>query len=261
MGTAPSRVAAGNEDRLSRRPWQSGFPDVVIHAPLEQRDGHPDYDAAKSGDLNSAKLLVRELLSDASVEMLRGSVPGSPLLAGVSAIETRGFNAIPDAMANELSLRLGWELDDGELRQSNKVGHTRASAWHRFVAQAEFTGSVRAGADYVLVDDHVGFGGTLANLRGYIEEHGGTVVAMTTLTETRDARKITLTRDTLEALRRTHGEPLEEFWEEHFRFRLDCCTQLEAEYLLRQRSFDYIRRRLAKAAKKARERELPVGQA
>ena len=44
MGTAPSRVAAGNEDGLSRRPWQSGFPDVVIHAPLEQRDGHPDYD-------------------------------------------------------------------------------------------------------------------------------------------------------------------------------------------------------------------------
>ncbi|MFZ0929886.1 MAG: hypothetical protein WAN11_14865 [Syntrophobacteraceae bacterium] len=31
--------------------------------------------------------------------------------------------------------------------------------------------------------DHVGFGGTLANLRGYIEVNGGRVIGMTTETE------------------------------------------------------------------------------
>jgi len=46
--------------------------------------------------------------------------------------------------------------------------HTRAGGWHRLVTPATFSGTVRAGADYLLVDHHVGFGGTLANLRSHI---------------------------------------------------------------------------------------------
>ncbi len=240
-----------------RTTWSSTFPDVVIHAQLNERDDHADYIAAKSGDYEAARVLVASLLSPEALEQLKAIVGQRPvLLAGVSAIETLGFNAIPDAMANEISLRLGWPIDAGELRQINKVGHTRASSWHRFVTQAEFGGLVLSGTNYVLVDDHVGFGGTLANLRGYIEHRGGQVIAMTTLTETLDARKIALQATTLEILRSRHGNELEEIWQENFGYGLDCCTQLEAGYLCRQQSVDYIRRRMAKAAKKARERSL-----
>lgn len=35
-------------------------------------------------------------------------------------------------------------------------------------------------------------GGTLANLPGYIETNGGTVIGMSTLTQSRDAAKIAL---------------------------------------------------------------------
>jgi hypothetical protein len=240
-----------------RTPWPADFPDVVIHAPLAERDIHPSYSAAKAGSMDAARHLVEDLLSEESVRALESLVGVTPvLLVGISAIETLGFNAIPDAMANELNIRLNWPIEAGELRQCNKVGHTRASSWHRFVTQAEFTGEVMAGANYVLVDDHVGFGGTLANLRGYIEHQGGTVIGMTTLTETPGARRIALQGETLRMLREKHGDPLEELWQENFGHGLDCCTQLEASYLCRQQSLDYIRRRMAKAAKKARERNL-----
>lgn len=165
------------------------------------------------------------------------------VVAAISALETTGFNAIPDALAYQISQRLSWPLDQGEIRQSNKVGHTRATPWHRFVMQAEFAGVVTPGANYILVDDHVGFGGTLANLKGYIEQHGGNVLAMTTLTETPEARRIALQPETLEELRNKHGTELETIWQVNFGYGLECCTQLEAGYLCRKQTIDYIRRR------------------
>jgi hypothetical protein len=43
----------------------------------------------------------------------------------------------------------------------------------RLATPPAFTGSIEQGKDYLLIDDHVGLGGTLANLRGYIETQGG----------------------------------------------------------------------------------------
>lgn len=243
--------------RYWRTPWDPRFPDVFVHAELEERDNDIDYLSAKSGNPKAAKNIVQRLLSPETLSRLTDFIGDRRvLIAGISAIETLGYNAIPDAMANEIKDRLGWPIETGELRQRNKVGHTRASSWHRFVTQAEFAGRVEPGANYLLVDDHVGFGGTLANLKGYIEREGGFVIAMTTLTETTDARKIALQEETLDKLRTIHGNQLEEDWQENFGYGLDCCTQLEAGYLCRQQTLDFIRRRMAKAAKKAHERNL-----
>jgi hypothetical protein len=96
-------------------------------------------------------------------------------------------------MAEEIGQRLALSVDNGEIRQINKVGHTRALSWQRMVTPPLFGGSVRAGLEYVIVDDHVGLGGTLANLRGYIEKSGGYVIAATTLTQSRNTAKIALT--------------------------------------------------------------------
>jgi len=228
-----------------------------VHAELATRDLSLDYASAKAGDPRAATELVQTLLNLQALKTLEElAFNCKPYLASVSALEEQGFNAIPDAMAGEIGEKLGWPLDAGELRQITRVSHTGASGWHRLVTQAEFAGEVIAGANYVLVDDHVGFGGTLANLRSYIEARKGRVVAMTTLTETTGARTIVVKRDTLDALRAKHGSALEELWKENLGYGLDCCTEIEAGYLCRQTSFDQIRRRLAKAAKKARNRGL-----
>lgn len=108
----------------------------------------------------------------------------------------------------------------------------------------------------MLVDDHVGLGGTLANLKGHVERLGGAVVAMTTLTESREARHIALRASTRDMLWSRHGAELDTFWREQFGHGLDCLTNLEGEILCRELSVDAIRGRLAKAASEVRGRGL-----
>jgi hypothetical protein len=172
----------------------------------------------------------------------------------VTAIEVAGFNAIPDAMTQEIGERLKLPPLSGTIVQSNKVAHTRADGWHRLVTPATFTGTVVPDADYLLVDDHVGFGGTLANLRGHIEVNGGHVLGMTTLTETGGGREIAIRPETLSMLYLKHGNELAEFWRAIFGHGVDCLTNLEAGYLSRVESLDAIRTRMAQAAEHARGR-------
>lgn len=242
-----------------RTPWPPGFPAVLIRTTVKVRDGHTAYAAAKSGDAEAAVFLADDLLSAPSVDGLRrfaGHPDAAPILLPVSALETSGFNAIPDAMARVFARRLGWRLSSGEVVQSNRVGHTRAKAYNRLVTPATFEGPVEAGARYVLVDDHVGLGGTLANLKGYIETSGGVVVAMTTLTESRDGRQIALRPEARDMLWERHGDRLDTLWRERLGHGIDCLTDVEAGILCRELSIDAIRDRMAQGTVEARGRGL-----
>jgi len=244
-----------------RRPWPASFPDVVIHTDLRTRDANPRYAAAKGGDVDAAYALAIELVSDEALLPIIRMAGGRPfLLLPVIAEELAGFNAIPDAMAQVIA----WLLEGvvpvvaGQIVQTNKVGHTRARAFQRLVTPATFDGPVQRGANYVLVDDHVGLGGTLANLRGYVEAHDGNVVGMTALTESRDGRRISLRPETLDMLRARHGEALDQLWQNQFGYGIECLTELEAQNLCRQPSVDSIEDFLAQAAVEARSRGLEV---
>ncbi|MBV1702925.1 MAG: hypothetical protein KGQ46_14010 [Hyphomicrobiales bacterium] len=240
---------------IPRSRWPENFPDVVIHGDLRTRDKHPYLPMAKAGSANAALALVRDLLNGVAIERIAGLLQGrAPIIVPVTALEVAGFNAIPDAMAQELSERLHLPLSSGEIVQSNKVAHTRSNGWHRLVTPATFTGAVEAGADYLLVDDHVGFGGTFANLRGHIEANGGHVLALTALTETGGGKEIAVRSGTLSVLCSKHGSDLDHFWRAIFAHGLDCLTNIEAGYLCRVESFDAIRNRLAEAAEQARRR-------
>jgi hypothetical protein len=160
-----------------RSPWPPDFPDVFVHGDLRARNAHPAYPAAKSGDADAAKVLVEALLSGAATDRIAEFLAGRrPALLAVTADEVAGFNAIPDAMAQALGARLGLDAPAGRIVQANKVGHTKADGWHRLVTPAKFIGEVAPGLEFILVDDHVGFGGTLANLRGFIQVSGGSVL-------------------------------------------------------------------------------------
>ena len=240
-----------------RVPWQPGFPDVIVHSALALRDAHPAYEAAKAGDAEAAFELAFDLLNEAAVDHLHEAVAGADvLLLPVVAEEALGFNAIPDAMAQILAVELSLPAIAGEIVQTNKVGHTRARAFQRLVTPALFDGHVEPGGNYVLVDDHVGLGGTLASLRGHIERNGGHVVAMTTLTESRDGRAISLRTNTLNMLWEKHGEALDQLWESQFGYGIGCLTEVEGQILCRQPSVDAIQDFLAQAAVEARGRGL-----
>lgn len=240
-----------------RSPWQPDFPDVIIHTTVALRDAHPAYARAKSGDALAALTLAFVLIDELAVEALKRLIGDREVIVlPVIAEETLGFNAIPDAVAQWLGPRLRQSILVGEIVQKNKVGHTRAKSFQRLVTPAEFDGPVVSGANYLIVDDHVGLGGTLANLRGFVEAGGGNVIAMTTLTESRDAHHIALHHKTLFVLREKHGQALDDLWKSQFGYGIDCLTEVEAQILCRQPSLVAIEDRLAQAAVEARGRGL-----
>ena len=229
----------------------------MVHTTVALRDRHPGYAEAKAGNPNAALSLALDLLDRSVIAALLTAIAGRPaVLLPVVADETSGFNAIPDAMAQTLSRYIGLPVIVGEIVQTNKVGHTRAPAFQRLVTPALFDGDVQSGTAYVLVDDHVGLGGTLANLRGYVEDRSGLVIAITTLTESRDARHLSLRPHTRDLLWQKHGEELDAFWRGQFGYGIDCLTEVEALQLCRQHSVAAIESFLAKAAVEARGRGL-----
>jgi len=96
-------------------------------------------------------------------------------------------------------------------------------------------------------------GGTLANLRGYIESNGGRVLGAVALTGKPYSAKLTLEEKTLEELRQTHGQNLDRWWQNRFGHAFDRLTQSEARYLARSPDADTIRDRIA-AAEQAGDR-------
>lgn len=94
-----------------------------------------------------------------------------PFLLPVHALETEGMNVIPRVFARALSRMLDLPVASGVI-QINRVTHTGATGYHRLAFPAIFEGKVVSGS-YLLVDDFIGQGGTLANLRGFVEAHGG----------------------------------------------------------------------------------------
>jgi hypothetical protein len=237
--------------KVPRSPWRSDFPPVILHTTVKIRNAHPGYAAAKCGDATAALILSRDLMPKSALRMLQGMVTRSsrPILLPVHAEERDGYNAIPLGMARWLAFHLdcGVALD---VVQLNKVSHTRADGFHRLAHQPLFGGSIDPHADYVLVDDHFGMGGTLANLRGFVLAAGAKVIGSTTLTASRGNAILALSPVTQSELAVRHGQDLESYLRSEFDFGFECLTEPEAGYLNRVSTVDAIRTRIA-AAKSA----------
>lgn len=229
-----------------RTRW-GAFPDVLIHASESAVKQHLAYRAAKSGDGASAIELVNDTMSEPQNQRLAQLLLGhTPTLVSAHAYEREGVNTIPEIFADELSKALGWPVDVAVL-QTNVVAHTGADGFSRLARQAEFAGAIQPGCDYVLVDDFVGMGGTLANLRGYIESQGGRVLAAVSLTGKPHSAKLAPTPERLHELRMKHGTDFENWWIGRFAHPFDALTESEARYLTRTETADTIRNRIAAA--------------
>ena len=223
------------------------FPDVVIHAEELAVKKHPQFDAAKGGDINAADRLAQDLNYAGCVETLRSMLKEFPAeLVSIHARETTGVNEIPVALAKLLARQLKLPCNNS-IVQSNFVGHTGAGGFHRLAHQAYFDGDVTAGKQCILVDDFVGQGGTLANLVGFICSRGGKVLGATVLTGKPYSVKLAPDEAIIQALRSKHGQDFEKWWQQQFGFGFDCLTRSEARYLEKSPNADAIRDRLAEA--------------
>jgi hypoxanthine-guanine phosphoribosyltransferase len=230
---------------LRRTAW-GDFPNVRICANEPVATRHPLYAEAKIGDPKAADALVEDVLSAVSSGVLGGVLgAGRPRLLAVHAVEAAGMNAIPRVFARRLAQRFDLQLETG-IVQINRVTHTKADGYHRLALPAVFDGVVKT-ADYVLVDDFVGQGGTFANLRGHVEMQGGRVTGAISLAGKNRSAQLRPNRSTLQKLREKHGNQLEEWWVSTFGYGLDRLTESEAGYLFRSDSFVTITTRLAAA--------------
>ena len=229
-----------------RTPW-GNFPDVLIHASESAVKQHPAYKAAKAGGDDAATALVLDTFNMERAQALK-RIAGdtTPTLVSAHALEREGVNAIPEVFAERLSQVLGWPAETGVV-QVNVVSHTGSNGFWRLARQAEFDGPVEPGRTYVMVDDFVGMGGTLANLRGYIESKGGRVVAAVSLTGKPHSAKLALSPERLQELRLKHGTELENWWIRRFAHAFDALTESEARYLARTEAADTIRNRIIEA--------------
>jgi predicted amidophosphoribosyltransferase len=233
-----------------RSPWER-FPDAVILAEERPVRSNAEYAAAKTGDVASAKRLAATFAKRASLDALAALVAGiDALIVPVHALEDQGINRIPSAFAELLAERLGLEVEAG-IVQANVVNHTGASGWKRLASPAMFAGEAQAGRSYVIADDFIGQGGTIANLRGHLLAGGAIVLGATTLTGKSYSAKLRLDSATLAALRTKHGSELENWWTEAFGYGFDRLTESEARYLLRAENADSVRDRILEARSQA----------
>lgn len=224
------------------------FPDVLLHADELAVKRHPRFQAAKAGDVEAADALASQLASSVAAERLAGMLEGRllPDLVPIHALETEGVNQIPAALANVLSRLLGLPVNRS-IVQLNSVGHTGADGFKRLANQALFSGAVVQGATYLIVDDFVGQGGTLANLIGFIRSEGGEVLGASVLTGRSYSAKLAPDDGQINALRHKHGRELEIWWVEKFGFDFDRLTRSEARYLEKTADAHTIRSRIAAA--------------
>lgn len=203
--------------------------------------------AKKQYDLNSAFEIVDEIFSIQTLDRViddYARFPKAPCVvmphpewdSGAPVSERlRPTNALPFAYAERLARELGGEVCR-DILQVARPGRTKLKDFQRFIWQPRFEGIVRHDCAYILVDDVCHFGGTLAALRSYIVENGGTVVSASTLAcnDGKDSQ-FPIADRTVRMLKDSLDEALDEIWREEIGHDTECLTENEGVFLLRWR--------------------------
>ena len=208
---------------------------------------HLAYVAAKAGNVNAAIRLVSELAGPLKARL--GRFDQTTIFVAPHAKESTGDNAIPIVLSAYLAEHCSALLDD-EIVQVSRVYHTGADAMQRLIAPAVFEGQVVPDGRYVLVDDVMTLGGTIADLASYIQEHGGRVVGVVTLVDASRSGSLVCRPKVLREIEERFGDEVRQ----QFGIEPSALTAEEAGYLIGFRSAEEIRGRAAKAAEERRRR-------
>lgn len=236
--------------KVNRTPWNDNFPIVLSQTTYHTMKLNASYASSKRGESNNAAIsLVLDCIDDKAMHWIKEQIGNKkPRVVAVHAEEMAGRNKIPMAYGEVLAKILGLDTDPG-IVQASVANHSHApSVYHRFASPPLFSGYVEKNAQYLIVDDTCTAGGTLANLRGFIETEGGKVVCMSVLALNNINRRydISLTKGTLYQLRKKHPQ-LDSWWCEEFGYGIECLTEGEAGHLRSAPSFDTIRNRIIEA--------------
>jgi orotate phosphoribosyltransferase len=201
---------------------------------------HPNYEAAKSGDAIAALRLVSDLLPDKMLRAARRRWPGAVFLFG-TAYTDWGINHLPAALAWRLSQVSGGEV--AFLTQRSRGQRTGTSAARRMLCRPLFQGNIEANRRYVLVDDVVVLGGTLAEMANVVRQQGGNIAGIAVLVNASRANHLHSVKSQVNLLRLKYGNEVEKI----LSIKLEALTRQEAKYLAGFRHIDALRNRLVRA--------------
>ncbi len=238
------KLNLGEDFSIKRTGWSLSQYDALIYGVIDEVKTHLNYQLAKSGSYKDAVVLAESFINQNIIQSINSHYH-NPIILPIMAEEKQGKNAIPMGMADVINKYTGWEVSEN-IYQTNKAGHTGANGWHRITTPALFMGNVVVGAEYLVLDDFIGMGGTLANIKSFIENAGAKIAGFQVLTGKHDSSLLYLRNQTLENLRQKHGTFEKEF-KEIVKFDYSKLTESEARYLLRAKTVERIRNQLSRS--------------
>lgn len=255
LGTAPNaatQLQEGSDPDAAVR--SHGIPAGAASIYAYRNDvpikAHADYSAAKAGDAPAAARLVEAVTKPEILNQVKAAFGKDVVFVAPMAEEATGRNAIPGALSWLLAAVTGGTADT-DIVQSSRAYHTGARPLDRLLGRPLFSGPMRAGAKYVLVDDVSVMGGTLAEMANHIRANGGEVAGVVTLVNASRTLHIAPTKSQVKEIERRFGDVVRET----FGVEPAALTGDEANFLLNVRDADTLRDRVAKAASE-RERRL-----
>ena len=181
--------------------------------------------------------LGRELATIAAPKFGSGVI-----YAAATAREAKGDNAIPDILVAALA-SAGGARADTEITQISRAYHTGADPMERLLSRPEFSGPVTRGAVYVLADDVLTLGGTLAEMSDHIHKGGGTIGGVVLLVNASRTGNVFPQKRFIKELDRRFGHEIRSL----FGIDPQALTGDEAQYLIGFRTVDELRNRAATA--------------
>jgi len=234
-----------------RHPWEHDFPDAVVHCawqpPPSQRNSkspkggpflklHPQYRQAKHDrDMQSAINIIEEVAKEQALIDLRAIAIRhgvTPRLIAPAATVDESKNALAIGYAQWLGRQMDWPVEERVFREKSQ-SKDREGAWFRMAHPSTFYGKIDTSAPYIIVDDVITLGGTLADLRSFIINKGGKAIAMSAIAS-HDGRhsQIKLSDVTRHSLEKRYGPDLSGFCLDVLGHSHDCLTHEEAQKLL-----------------------------
>jgi hypothetical protein len=219
------------DGKPTRFEWDD-FPDVIIHSSIYRLKNLPGYYAAKFGNHDAATRIANSVTKTDKLSFT------ADFVVPIIQIDDWHYNAIPVAFAALLARELGARLWL-EICQINKVDHTGANAIARIKNQPCFGGRVPPGT-CLICDDVVTYGGSLANLRGFLMKGGAKVIAATTMGAAYGSTKLSPENTLIQDLQTRYGQELETFTGS-LGFKSECLTSREAFFLSGLRTAQRLR--------------------